>query len=133
MKKIEISTAWRSMNVLSSCDRQTSHLSGRTATRYDLRDRYERAQAKKDPLLAPHGFLRALRPYSIHHAKEFLENFGPLVMQHGKQSFVENGTLTVDLGQFWSLQLRFRLIAELWENLNDKEKIPKLLLDIYNR
>src|SRR5215472_11077499 len=45
---------------------------------YDVRAAYERALRKHDPLLSPHGLFLSVARNNNHHAKEFLEQFGPL-------------------------------------------------------
>jgi hypothetical protein len=119
------------MNVLLPGDGEVRQLWGELTDRYDLYGEYEKAHARKDPLLAPHGFFRALQPKNIRHAKEFLEKFGPLTTEQGNRFYWGNPAVRVDLGEFWSLHLRFILIAELWESLDDKERLAEILLEIY--
>ena len=46
---------------------------------------------------------------------------------------IEHLPRLVDLGKFWSLQLRFRLIAEIWESLNGRGQLARALLNIFER
>jgi hypothetical protein len=104
--------------------------------RYDVREAYERAQRRHDPLLSPHGFFRNLARGNSSHAIEFVKRFGPLVaekletVREGRPVWIgldpshpPDGPLGVNLDEFWRLQLQFRHIVSLWESLNGKEAL----------
>lgn len=102
--------------------RHTTRLSARLLEPYNVRGTFERAVKKRDPALAPHGFFRQLAPGNNFHALEFLQKFGPLKLST-EQRLGHIRYLKVDLGEFWGLHLRFRLVAQLWESRNDRERL----------
>lgn len=120
------------MKVFGTPTHDTKQLMGQLSSPYDLYRTYENAHAKKNPYLSPYGFFRRLRFGDNEHAKEFLETFGPLELDAGKLLIV-GAHVDVDLGKFWSLQLRFRLIAEIWESLNGRGQLARALLNIFER
>jgi len=139
MKKIranlerELTSGWCRMKVVAPSRADTREMWGELTDRYDLHVAYERAHARKDPFLAPHGFFRRLAPGNNRHAREFLEKFGPLTLDVGKRLLGNGAGVRVDLNEFWGLHLRFSLLSELWESLHDRGRLAKALLDIYRR
>ncbi len=121
---------------------------------YDPKAAQEKAQQKRDPLLSPHGFLRALGPGDNGHAVEFLETFGPLVISEElrfplggldralkrwlarlpphvrKKPRVAVKTVRIDLRDFWAKQTEFRLVAQLYERRKDREGLRRAWREI---
>ena len=96
---------------------------GYAADKYDVSETYERARRKRDPLLSPHGFFRSLDHKNNLHAREFLENFGPLHWPGGLLTVPRQ--FEVELPDFWSYHLRFCMVAQLWEARNSKSELLK--------
>jgi hypothetical protein len=87
-----------------------------------------KARAKNKPYLSPHGFFRKLQFGDNERAKEFLEIFGPLKLEVGTR-LRGTGPVVVDLCDLWSSQLRFCLIANVWESLGDRKQLATALLN----
>ena len=92
---------------------------GKVWSPYDIRAAYFRAWRKHKPSLSPHGLFRELRHGRARDAEKFLRSFGPLTMMPPPER-APYGFHTYGLKEFWSRQLRFRLIAGLWESRSDK-------------
>ena len=93
---------------------------------YDVQASWEKARSRHDPLLAPHGMFRGLKPGNNSHAIEFLETFGALAPKSSPADYIENGVpVRIELNEFWSLQSQFRQLAELYESRNDAAKLAK--------
>jgi hypothetical protein len=127
----EFATEWYRMKILGTAISDTRQFPGELTDRYDLRETYKKAHAKNDPELAPHGFFRKLRSRDNDDAKEFLEAFGPLKLKVGERLYGTGFHLAVDLGEFWSLQRRFCLVASVWESLDDRTRLADKLLTLY--
>ena len=97
-------------------------LSGRLGRYRNLWEARERAITRHDPSLAPHGFFRSLASGKNEQAKEFLETFGPL---HIPRSTRDDPLLQIEinLAEFWTWHLRFRLVAQLWEARHEKHAL----------
>lgn len=111
--------------MLLLCLSKEAKLSGDLSEVYNVRETYERAQRRSDPLLAPHGFFRGLAPGNNLHARDFLERFGPLRLTPEQQYSPVIVPIRVNLGEFWRLHLRFCLAAQLWESRNDKARLAE--------
>jgi hypothetical protein len=118
------------MKVMTPSGMGTRAIMGELTDRYDLHAAYENARARKDPLLAPHGFFRALKPRSDHHIREFLEQFGPLTLDVGKRLLGTGAGVGLDVDQFWGLHHRFCIVSELWDSLRDRNRLAKGLLEL---
>jgi hypothetical protein len=70
--------------------------------------------------MAPHGLFRSLAPGNNWQAREFLEKFGPL-FDPLKSELPATGQIEINLSEFWTWHLRFRLVSQLWEARNDRE------------
>lgn len=109
--------------------KNTPDVAGQLSKAYNVRKTHERAQGKHDPLLAPHGFFRALRYGNNLHAVEFLKTFGPLKLSLPERLGTE--TLVVSFEEFWAMHRRFCLVAELWESLDDPERLRGAWRTVY--
>lgn len=98
-------------------------LVGRLSEAYDVRRTHEQAREEHDPYLAPHGFFRRLKHRYNRHALEFLEEFGPLKLTPAEREGTQQ--VHVQLDEFWGLHLRFCLVCDLWESLDDREKLAE--------
>jgi len=129
---------WRQMRVVVSVpmedlekgQRSIKEFHGELGKTYNLRDAYERAHALNDPYLSPHGFFRRLAHGNNRHAREFLEEFGPLNLSAGRRVLLGDH-VGVSLEQFWHAHARFCLVVELWENLDDRTRLCATLLEAY--
>jgi hypothetical protein len=127
---------WYPMKIVTSPEVTTGSMAGRTLRPHDLEELYETAHKQREPLLAPHGFFQRLGPGNNFHAREFLEKFGPLKLtapQREKLFLGYSIELSVDLQEFWTLHTRFSLFVQLWESLNNEERVGEILLEIYQR
>lgn len=131
---LEFPDTWWRMKILTPLRPDTRELWGTLTDRYDLRSAYEKAHARKDPLLAPHGFFRKLAPKNVSHAREFLQTFGPLFLDSGPR-LLGRGEVAIDLDQFWALHLRFSLVSNLWESLHlrNRDRLSGVLSEIFRR
>jgi hypothetical protein len=109
--------------------REGFSLWGYPSEKYDVRETYERARRKHDPLLSPHGRFRALAHKNNLHAREFLEAFGPLHLKHGIYTFARQ--VEVNLAEFWSYHLRYCLVAQLWEAGESRSALSKSWRDAF--
>jgi hypothetical protein len=100
---------------------------------YNVREAYEQAHALRDPYKSPHGFFLKLAHRNNHHALEFLENFGPLILPIKERTQFGNVQVRVSLDEFWGLHLRFCSVAKLWVSRNDTENLASALLELYRR
>jgi hypothetical protein len=121
---------WWRMKVDKPFGSKATVLVGHLTESYDLHDQYESTRIKKRVDQTPHGFLRKLAPDNTGHAKEFLEKFGPLQLPSGARIYGRGFHITIDLAKFWAMHLRFCLIAELWENLPDKDRLTQAIAKI---
>jgi hypothetical protein len=93
---------------------------------YDVQASWEKARSRHDPLFAPHGMFRALKPGDNSHAIEFLETFGALALKSSPADYIEIGVpVRIDLHEFWNRQSQFRQFAELYESRDDAAKLSK--------
>lgn len=102
------------------------------------------AQARKagDPVLAPHGALRAMRYCERTDLLRFLREFGPLEWrwdaqwrgpnwrEYAQQHRGEEPTASVDAADFWRKQLLFRLIAQLWEAWPEPSRLQDAFINL---
>ena len=121
------------MKILGTASSEAQQLLGVLTDHYDLHETYVKAHAKNDPDLAPHGFFRKLRFGNDDEAREFLETFGPLELTSPERLSLTDVRLGVDLRKFWSLQLRFSLVAAAWESLDDREQLANAIYTLYER
>ncbi len=98
---------------------------GKSWRPYDVREDYFCAHRKHNPLLAPHGLFRDLRYGRAADARKFLETFGPLTLTPSPSALPPHGRYSFALDIFWSRQLRYRLVADLWENRNEKDALQR--------
>jgi hypothetical protein len=94
--------------------------------RYDLHQKFEKAQSERDPELAPHVIFRKLLPGDDASALKFIQEFGPLFLN----DMSRNPIVWIDLNDFWRRHARFVAIVRLYEALNDCESLRKALVDI---
>src|SRR5579859_7923118 len=127
----EFATTWCRMRIPGPANSGTRQFPAELTDRYDLHEIYEKAHAKYNPYLAPHGFFRKLRLGDNDHAKDFLETFGPLQLGVGERLRGTSLHFLVDLDEFWSLQLRFSLVARIYESLDDRDRLTEALLTLY--
>ena len=105
-----------------------TEVTGQFTEPYDAQTAWEKARSKHDPLLAPHGMFRALRPGNNFDAIEFLTMFGPLAPRYSPPAYIEDRVLVrIKLDEFWKRQAQFRQFAELYESRNDAAKLAKAL------
>ena len=123
---------WFRMTIIGDVTSETGEVVGSLTEPYDLQEAYEKACANKKLDLAPNVRFRKLRFRENSEAKEYLETFGPLTLDMG-QRLLGSGTIRVDLHKFWALQLRFALIATVWESLDDREQLANAILELYQR
>jgi hypothetical protein len=128
----EYNIEWYRMRIIGQVSPDTNQVFGSLTDRYNLHQAYEKACAKKNPYLAPNARFRKLRFGDISGAKEFLESFGPLTLDIG-QRLSGRGDVIVDLREFWGLQLRFSLVATVWESLDNREQLADAIFAIYQR
>ena len=110
---------------------QQTRIEGVEGDTYNVREVYELAQERNNPLLSPHGMFRHLAPGNNYHAKEFLEKFGPLKPQHISLAEAKKRKLRkasdalrvriVDLTNFWDCHAEFCIMSQLFEALDDKK------------
>jgi len=93
---------------------------------YYIPDAHRRAHAQHDPLLAPHGFFRALPPKRNTAAIEFVERFGPFTWPYEVGVKPE-----LVLGDFWNKHLRYVSVVRLWEDRDDEYKLRSAFSDLY--
>jgi hypothetical protein len=115
------------MKVSTSEERQ---IAGILTTEYNVRKAAQLARARRDPLLAPHGFFRALKHGDSKHALEFLEKFGPLTMTSDQRSLA-NHNITVDLNTFWREHRRFVLTVSLYESRDSRESLDQAWRELH--
>jgi hypothetical protein len=127
----EYNTEWYRMRIIG-VNSDTNQVLGSLTDSYNLYEAYEKACAQKNPNLALNVRFRKLRFGDIDDAKKFLESFGPLTLDLG-QRLIGQGDVIVDLREFWGLQLRFSLIATLWESLDNRRQLADAILAIYQR
>jgi hypothetical protein len=118
------------MKVFNLATPDATEFVGELSKPWDFQQSYEKAHATKNPYLSPHGFLRKLQFGNNTQAKEFLENFGPLKLPAGVR-LSGMGRVVVDLGEFWGLQRRFCLVANVWESLDDRAILTTALTNCY--
>jgi hypothetical protein len=94
---------------------------GKIWQEYDVARAYDHARRKHNPLLSPHGMFRELRQGCAADAQKFLQTFGPLALTPPARAPL--GFQSVPLDIFWSRQLRFRLVAGLWDGRADKRAL----------
>jgi len=92
---------------------------------YSIREAHRRAHAQHDPLLAPHGFFRALPSKRNSAAIEFVEEFGPLDWP------VTDERPTLVLQDFWLKHLRYVSVVMLWESRDDEDKLRSAFSTLY--
>lgn len=110
---------------------QLTRIEGVETHTYNVREVYELAQKRKDPLLSPHGMFRHLAPRNNYHAVQFLERFGPLKHQGISLAEAKKRKLrkasdvvrvkVVDLTNFWDCHAEFCVANQLYEALDDKK------------
>jgi hypothetical protein len=93
-------------------------------TRYCIPEVHRLAHVRHDPLLAPHGFFRALRSKRNSDALEFVEKFGPL--DWSMTSEIPN----LVLGDFWLKHLRYVSVVRLWESRDDEVQLRDAFSDL---
>jgi hypothetical protein len=121
---------WCRMEIQDLVGAKSTQLLGILGEKYDLQDAYETGQAKRRLDLTPHGFFLQLAPGNRGHAKEFLGKFGPLKLTAGDR-ILGSGTHTiVNLDEFWSMHLRFRLVTELWNSLHRRDALSEAFVRI---
>jgi hypothetical protein len=92
---------------------------------YDVTEAHRRSHSQHEPLLAPHGFFRALPPLRSTAAIEFVERFGPLDWP----ATAEEPALV--LQDFWAKHLRYVSVLRLWESRNDEGQLRTAFSDLY--
>lgn len=111
---------------------------------YPVHDLYTQARQAKDPLLAPHGSLRAM-PYGDRGALlNFLRTFGPLEW-HWEQEWTgpkvrayaqtqahahEEPVAHVRVSEFWQQQANFVFVSSLWEAWNDPGQMQEAYMNL---
>jgi hypothetical protein len=88
-------------------------------TEYEPHVQRERAILRRNPLLAPHGLLQDLKTGDVNDAINFVRKFGPLGYLDGQPP----AAVKIGLASFWAKQVRFRLIAHVWESRNDIKQL----------
>lgn len=121
---------WWRMEIQDPVGAKSSQLLGILGEQYDLQDAYEAGQAKRRLDLTPHGFFLQLAPENRGHAKEFLQKFGPLKLNLGDRSVGNGFHAGVNLDEFWSMHLRFRLVTELWDSLHHRDALSQAFVKI---
>jgi len=103
-----------------------STIVGSLAESYSVREVYEKARRRADPYSAPHVHFRSLANGNRRHAIEFLESFGPLLVQDQRK------IVGVELTAFWDEQRRFSLVSRLRESRDDARELRKGLEEYLN-
>jgi hypothetical protein len=98
----------------------------RRGSHYYVPEAHRRAHAQHDPLLAPHGFFRALPPNRTTAAIEFVEKFGPFDWPH-----ILGETPELILGEFWSKHLRYVSVVRLWETRDDESQLRSAFSNLF--
>jgi len=97
----------------------------RRGTPYYIPEAHRLSHARHDPLLAPHGFFRALPSKRNTAAIEFVEKFGPLDWP------VEIGKVPeLVLDDFWLKHLRYISVVRLWEARDDEGGLRNAFSDL---
>ena len=95
---------------------------------------YCQSHAKHDPLLAPHGFFRALPHGQDRAAIEFVKQFGPLDWPHEKAIKDEHrGIMAYPfiLVDFWAKRLRYTHVLQVWEARDDESNLRSAFSALY--
>lgn len=103
---------------------------------YNVMEAYRRSHAKHDPLLAPHGFFRALPHRQDRAAIEFVKQFGPLDWPHEEAVKDEHIGLMgypFSLDDFWAKHLRYTHVLQLWEARDDESKLRLAFSALYRK
>lgn len=124
-------TLWPRLRIERAMKWDENLLLARATSQYNIRESWERAKEKHDPLLAPHGMFRALKPGSRSHAVEFLAKFGPLEIPgyHGAK-FPSGQGVGVDLRRFWNRHEFFNRAMTVYECSNDKQRLLPVLAEL---
>ena len=93
---------------------------------YNVRESAALALAKRDPLLSPHGFFRALPHGKNRAAIEFVETFGPLEWPDGAE-----GSAYLVFGDFWRKHLRYVSVVRLWEAKDNDATLRRAFNDLH--
>jgi len=109
---------------------------------YHVPASYTRARKAKDPSLAPHGLLRALRFGEQSELMRFLRECGPLewkwerrwsepgAHEHARRHPDEEPVAHVRAVDFWQKQLHFMLVARLWETWADTAQLQDAYVNL---
>lgn len=98
----------------------------RIGEQYDFREAFHRAQAERDPELAPHiGFLK-LAPGNDAVALGFIRECGPLF----RKTWDAGEIVQVDLNDFWLKHSRFVAIARIFEAFSDPQSLYSVMADV---
>lgn len=92
---------------------------------YHILEAHRLAHAQHDPLLAPHGFFRALPAGRNTAAIEFVEKFGPFDWPVTAEQPI------LVLRDFWSKHLRYLSVVRLWETLDHERQLRSAFSDLY--
>lgn len=92
---------------------------------YYIPEAHRRAHARRDPLLAPHGFFRALPSKRNTAAIEFVEEFGPLDWP------VNSKVPELVLHDFWLKHMRYVCVVRLWESRDDEGQLRNAFSDLH--
>jgi hypothetical protein len=106
-------------------DRYVCAIPLRRGTPYSVPEAHRRAQALHDPLLAPHGFFRALPSKQNSAAIEFVEEFGPLDWP------VIDESPALVLQDFWLKHLRYVTVIKLWESRDHEDQLRSAFSALY--
>jgi hypothetical protein len=101
---------------------------------YNVMEAYRRAHTMHDPLLAPHGFFRALPHRQDRAALEFIEQFGPLDWPQEEAVRDERTGVVAypfSFTDFWAKHLRYTRVLQLWEARDDEQKLRSAFSDLY--
>lgn len=135
-------TAWAKAVMLPGTGESDDVLAVVKGNLYDVPAAYAAARKAKDPLLAPHGLLRALRYGERADLLRFLREFGPLEWQwdarwtgskwreYAQMHGGEQPTAHVDAADFWRKQLHFALASQLWEAWDDHPKLKDAFVNL---
>jgi hypothetical protein len=98
----------------------------RRGSRYDIQEAHRHAHKQRDPLLAPHGFFRAL-PFKRNTAAiEFVERFGPFTWPN-----IAGEKPELVLCDFWDKHLRYVSVVRLWEGRDDEGQLRAAFANLY--
>jgi hypothetical protein len=98
--------------------------------RYNVRQFYESALAKKNPYASPHYAFRALTPRDDYQAVKFLKRFGPLEPDDllddappGADFNRHAGKAWLSLEHFWAKQWLFAGMLQIYDVLSDPDDL----------